>query len=247
MSKKRQDAIFAGSRVGAAAVESAEKEENLGPVIKVDPASIKLNPKNSDFQSDKHIGWEKFVADVKEHGIHDAVILRPDYTLLAGERRTQAALNVGLESIPARIYYGDLKGEKERQFIIRDNLHRRQLTTERRAELIQVLYAKELKEDNRGKRAKVNLAKTVAGDMNLPVGTAKRLVADARKASSGKPVEKKKPVPIPKVPSDAKTISLIIDTALKFAKRAKPSEIKASKDLIPKIEKLLTAVRNKSI
>lgn len=243
MSKKRQDAIFAGGRVGAAADQSAPEMENLGPVIKVNPSSIKLNPKNSDFQSDKRVGWEKFVADVKEHGIHDAVILRPDYTLLAGERRTEAALNVGLESIPARIYYGDLKGEKERQFIIRDNLHRRQLTADRRVELIQVLYAKELKEDNRGKRANTNLAKTVAEEMSLPVGTAKRVVAKARKAASGKKEKK----PMPKVPNEGKTISLILDTALKFAKAAKPVELKAHKELIPKIEKLLTAVRSKSI
>jgi len=247
MSKKRHDAIFSGSRVGAVAAEVVEeKDENLGPVIKVDPRSIKFNPKNSDFQSDKHVGWDEFVADVKEHGIHDAVILRPDYTLLAGERRTQAALIIGLKTIPARIYYGDLEGEKERRFIIRDNLHRRQLTTERRAELIRVLYAKELKEDNRGKRAKVNLAKIVAKDMNLTVGTAKRLVADARRASAGKkPVIAKKTTP--KVQNEVKMISAMLDNALKFAHSAKPSEIKGHKDLIPKIEKLLTVIRNKSI
>lgn len=245
MSKKRQDAIFAGGRVGAAADVAVTPEmENLGPVIKVNPLDVKMNPKNSDFQSDKHIGWEKFVADVKENGIHDPIILKRDYTLLAGERRTLAALNVGLEAVPARIYYGDLSGEKERRFIIRDNLHRRQLTTERRGELIQILYAKELKEDNRGKRREVNLAKTVAEEMNLPIGTAKRVVAKARKVSTGKPVEKK---PAPKVPDDAKTISLIIGTALKFAKSAKPAAIKADKELIPKVEKLLTALRNKSI
>ena len=244
MSKKRQDAIFSGGRVGAAADQPAPEMENLGPVIKVNPALVKMNPKNSDFQSDKHIGWEKFVADVKENGIHDAIILKPDYTLLAGERRTQAALNVGLEAIPARIYYGDLKGDKERRFIIRDNLHRRQLTVERRGELIQILYAKELKEDNRGKRVKENLAKKVSEDMSLPIGTAKRVVAKARKISSGKPVEKKA---VPKVPSSAKTISLIINTALKFAKSAKPSELKSDKDLIPRIEKLLTVLRDKSI
>lgn len=178
---KRSDSVFGSGRVGSSPVMLEEIKEKLGPVIQVSVSSIKLNPKNKDFKDDAMVDFESFSKDIEENGIHDPLILRPDYTLLSGERRTLAARKKGIKNVPARIYYGDLSGENEWRFICRDNLHRRQLTAEKRDKLIARYYAKEINSDNRGKKTGQNLAKKVSREMGIPVGTAKRVIAKARK------------------------------------------------------------------
>lgn len=247
MSKSRKDSIMQGQRVGMLSAAPNTEIEMLGPVVKIDPSVVKLNPKNDDFNKDtKGPDWDKFVQDVKDHGIHDPIIVRPDYTLLAGERRTLAIREIGKSEIPARIYYGDLKGENEKRFIIRDNLLRRQLSPERQASLVAKLYAKELTTDNRGKRVKKNLAKTVSEELNMPLGTAKRVVAKARKeANPGK--AKPKPqlkllTPNVVAAENLVKINNTINHALQLAKTKFPkAEVKS---ITVKVKKLLTVLQD---
>lgn len=179
---KRQVAIFdSNKRVGGTlGAVPEELKHNLGPIIKVSPKQVKFNPKNKDFREDTNDDFDLFRKDIEAHGIHDPILLRPDMVLIAGERRTRAALALKLESMEARIYYGDLSDGLERKFIIRDNLQRRQLVPKRKEILVKEYYAEDLKKDNRGKKNSENLAKKVSAEMNMPIGTAKRIIAKAR-------------------------------------------------------------------
>lgn len=188
---KRSKAIFeANHRVGGTGGAVPEElKHNLGPIIRVSPKQVKFNPKNKDFREDTNDDFDLFKKDIEKHGIHDPILLRPDMVLIAGERRTRAALAVKIESMEARIYYGDLSDGLERKFIIRDNLQRRQLVPKRKDILIREYYAEDLKKDNRGKKSGENLAKKVSAEMNIPIGTAKRIIAKARKTEPDKKPE----------------------------------------------------------
>lgn len=241
---KRQAAIFdTAKRVGGSVGSvDAELVQNLGPIIRVSPSRLAFNDQNKDFREEMNEDFESFVEDIRINGIHDPVLIRPDYTLIAGERRTRAALRLGIESLEARIYYGEISEGKERKFIVRDNLQRRQLSPARKEQLVIEYYSDELKADNRGKRSGENLAKKVSKEMGVPIGTAKRVVAKARKVVSGKPIKKPKPVPekVKHVLAVQGVLSALI-AARRKASEAEPVP-KADKDHLVKEATALLAV-----
>lgn len=140
--------------------------------------------------------FERLKADIKERGILVPLILKSDNTLLAGHNRLRAAQELELEVVPAQYVRTMLSPEQEKVFVIKDNLLRRQLTAPQKERLILDLYGREIEKDNRGgdrgnqytggKSAKSSsepLAKKVSNEIGIPEGTAKRILANARKKS----------------------------------------------------------------
>lgn len=132
------DVFFPGARTAETAKEttptvSAEPEADLVAVpgarlIRVDPHDIVPNPRQprTHFNEDD---LAELVHSVREFGVLQPVVVRQNsdgqYELIMGERRTRAAREAGLDSIPA------ILRETADEDLLRDalleNLHRSQL------------------------------------------------------------------------------------------------------------------------
>ena len=112
-----------------------------------DPRSLKSHPLNRKIFNDKPD--TEFVASVATVGVIQPPIIAPDGTLIAGERRKQAAIECGLAEIPV-IVWDKLKTQHDIDAAWYDsNLHR-EMTTEQRARWFQArkeFFAVELKEN----------------------------------------------------------------------------------------------------
>ena len=136
--------------------------------------------------------FERLKADIEKNGIHDALIVTKENVegvrvILAGHNRLRAARELGLKFVPVRVKVFSEKTEETR-FIIRDNLHRRQLKPEQVKALIVELYGEEIGKDGRGgdrgnqytggKVAKVNNELLPKGKSSKPVSLAGRVSKD---------------------------------------------------------------------
>ncbi|WOQ69666.1 ParB/RepB/Spo0J family partition protein [Microbacterium limosum] len=120
---------------GSADAGAAAGEEELVDVpgarlVHLDPHSIVPNPRQprTHFDADE---LAELIHSVREFGVLQPVVVRPSddqpdtYELIMGERRTRAAREAGLESIPAVIR--DTAEEHLLRDALLENLHRSQL------------------------------------------------------------------------------------------------------------------------
>lgn len=132
------DVFFPGARLeavpdAAPAAKAAEPEEDLIAVpgarlIRVNPHDIVPNPRQPRTHFNES-DLAELVHSVREFGVLQPVVVRENedgkYELIMGERRTRAAREAGLESIPA------ILRETADEDLLRDalleNLHRSQL------------------------------------------------------------------------------------------------------------------------
>ena len=169
----------------------------LSPVRRLAPAEVKLSDENSAaFDPLSEPEFERLKADIAERGIIVPLIIRSvnDKTLIAGHNRLRAAIKLGLETVPVQYVETKLSPAQEKAFVIKDNLLRRQLDGEQKAKLIADLYGEQIRETQHGgargnqhkKAAKVqvNLAKKIETETGIKAGTAKRIIADIKRADS---------------------------------------------------------------
>lgn len=125
------DVFFPGAPASAVATIEAEPELVAIPgthLIEVDPHDIVPNPRQprTHFDSD-HLA--ELVHSVREFGVLQPVVVRTNedgkYELIMGERRTRAAREAGLTSIPAIVR--DTADENLLRDALLENLHRSQL------------------------------------------------------------------------------------------------------------------------
>ncbi len=111
----------------------AERSEDLVEVpgarlVEIDPAAIVPNPRQprTAFDADE---LAELVHSVREFGVLQPVVVRPagagSYELIMGERRTRAAREAGLATIPAIVR--DTADEDMLRDALLENLHRSQL------------------------------------------------------------------------------------------------------------------------
>ena len=113
----------------------------LSDVQHVSPHNLKANPLNSDFfREESNDYFSKLRDDVRERGIIVPLLAKKDDTLLAGHNRLRVAIELGLESVPVQYVLDVLPEKAEREFIIKDNLYRRQFTTTEWIGLYKKLY-----------------------------------------------------------------------------------------------------------
>jgi len=125
------DVFFPGAPASAVAAIEAEPELVAIPgthLIEVDPHDIVPNPRQprTHFDSD-HLA--ELVHSVREFGVLQPIVVRTNedgkYELIMGERRTRAAREAGLTSIPAIVR--DTADENLLRDALLENLHRSQL------------------------------------------------------------------------------------------------------------------------
>ncbi|MBF7084083.1 ParB N-terminal domain-containing protein, partial [Desulfallas sp. Bu1-1] len=86
--------------------------------------------------------WNELVRDIRENGVINPLIITPDYTVLAGHLRLEAAQQAGLTHVPVVIRDVDPDSDEAVELLIKDNLLRRQLNDMQVARLIKVLKEK---------------------------------------------------------------------------------------------------------
>ncbi|MBE7438170.1 MAG: ParB N-terminal domain-containing protein [Spirochaetales bacterium] len=162
------------------------------------PLDLKIHPLNERyFQTESPDYFEKLTSDIKERGILVPLVVKLDGTVLAGHNRLRIALEVGLSEVPVQKVISDLTAEREKEFLIKDNLLRRQLTVEEKKKLIIELYGAEIEQlqkggdrgnQHTGGKVQMNFASTAAPlpdriekETGIKAGTAKRIIAAVRR------------------------------------------------------------------
>jgi site-specific DNA-methyltransferase (adenine-specific) len=110
----------------------------MNMATEVNVLKIKEYPISEEvFENLRDADYEALKADIAKHGIKVALHILPDFTVICGHQRLRAARELGLETVPCEIK--NLRTDSEiQEWAIKDNLLRRQLTTEQRY----LLYAK---------------------------------------------------------------------------------------------------------
>jgi ParB family chromosome partitioning protein len=102
---------------------------------------LKPHPQNAEFFPEKlpeHL-WNELVADIKENGVINPLIVTPDYTVIAGHLRLEAAKEAGLTHVPVVIRDINPESDEAISMLIKDNLLRRHLNDVQVARLIRKL------------------------------------------------------------------------------------------------------------
>lgn len=187
MSKKAQP-DFAG--ISDAVPQSFKANGWIGKeIIYVKPSDLKANPLNvSLFKRENDDYFAKLSDDIQARGILVPLIAKRDNTLLAGHNRLEIAQKLGLKVVPVQYIDATLTIETEQEFVIKDNLLRRQLSIAERIELYRRLYPnfdERIMEENRGGDRKSeqrengnSIAKTDATERIMPKLTAKQIAED---------------------------------------------------------------------
>lgn len=200
------------------AAESIPAGVELEPVTQYDAKQLKDHPLNKDFFDELPISeYNALRDDIRRRGVLVPVIATAEGVILSGHRRVRITREIGRIFVPVQFVRGELTADQEREFLIKDNLLRRQLGPEEKKRLIVALAGRELDQDRRGgDRTGRGINRTAAKIEPLPdrieretggqitAGTAKRLIADIRKERKGEPV----PPPTPADPLKAVRLHL---------------------------------------
>jgi ParB family chromosome partitioning protein len=105
---------------------------------------LKPHPKNKEYYPDTlpENLWNELVRDIRENGVINPLIITPDYTVLAGHLRLEAAQQAGLTHVPVVIRDVDPDSDEAVELFIKDNLLRRQLNDMQVARLVRALKEK---------------------------------------------------------------------------------------------------------
>ena len=110
-------------------------------VKRVPPQELMMNRINQEYfdvESEKHLYDPR--EDIRRRGIIVPLIAKRDGTLLAGHNRLMIAREINLKLVPVQYVQEELTEEQEREFIIKDNILRRQLSQEKRITLYKKVY-----------------------------------------------------------------------------------------------------------
>jgi len=196
------------------AAESIPEGVELEPVTEYAAEKLKDHPLNKGFFDELPISeYNALRDDIRRRGVLVPIIATAAGVILSGHRRVRITREIGRLYVPVQFVRGELTADQEREFLIKDNLLRRHLGPEEKKRLIVALAVGELDQDRRGKSSKKQkvqtelLATQAATPEPLPdrieretggqikAGTAKRLIADIRKANKGESVQPTPPTP----------------------------------------------------
>ncbi len=111
-----------------------------GGALQVSVDLIRRNPRQPR-QVFKEVEMEELAASIREHGVIQPLVVSPSasgsYTLVAGERRLQAARKAGLRTVPVVVRYASDQGHLELALI--ENVQRADLNPIEEAEAFQHL------------------------------------------------------------------------------------------------------------
>lgn len=126
----------------AAAIEQRHNNGlRLSDIVEVAIAAIKENPLNATFfrkENDEY--FENLRNDIRERGVIVPLIVKKDNTLLAGHNRLLIARELGYSVVNVQYVENTLSASQEREFLIKDNLFRRQFSSSEWMVLYRTMY-----------------------------------------------------------------------------------------------------------
>ncbi|MEX1026995.1 MAG: ParB N-terminal domain-containing protein, partial [Candidatus Paceibacterota bacterium] len=164
----------------------------LADIVRVAPSELRPHPLNARVFAEEPEGLTELREDIRERGILVPLIAKPDGTLLAGHNRLRVALELALDHVPVQRVAADITAEQEREFLVKDNVLRRQLSAEDKIRLVRELYMEEIVNLSKGgDRKSAEIKDQVIFDLPLPVrieqetgiaaGTARRIITGIRR------------------------------------------------------------------
>jgi hypothetical protein len=112
----------------------------LTPVQYIPVDRLKLNPLNERFFNENKDEYSKLKQDIEKRGIIVPLIAKRDETLLIGHRRLKIAIELNFRTVPLQYIEGKLNEDEEKEFIIKDNVLRRQLSHNERINIYRAFY-----------------------------------------------------------------------------------------------------------
>lgn len=152
--------------------------------MEVETKKLKDHPLNIDlFKDTRGYDFDALKDDIKKNGIKTELHITEDFVVLCGHQRLKVAKELHLESVPCKIIKGLDTKEQQEEYIIKDNLLRRHLTTEQRYTLFARLS--EIYEVGQGHRSDLQPDAKVASGSVLEktakeTGESSRTIARAR-------------------------------------------------------------------
>ena len=126
---------------GTSAIATLATGIELRKVELVPTHNLTPNPLSEQYFKELTVGeLEKLAADIEKRGILVPLIATLDNVLLSGHNRLAVAKELKLTHVPVQYVVKPLSSEEEREFIVKDNLLRRQLSSEERIALYKILY-----------------------------------------------------------------------------------------------------------
>lgn len=133
--------------------DTPQHDAGNAPVAELDPALLKPNP----FQPRRAFNEEslqELAASIKEHGIIQPIIVEKsgeDYFIIAGERRTRAALLAGLTRVP--VVFREFETNKKLEIALIENIQRENLNPIEEAKAYQeIMQLSSLNQEETAKR-----------------------------------------------------------------------------------------------
>lgn len=178
-------------------------------IVMIDPELLQPNLliESEPMEADE---FESLKVDIGRTGVLNPLLVKKDGTVVAGENRYRIALelkrdgNQKCSEIPVRFYDRDLSKDEEFEILESDNLFRRHMNpSQKKIRIISMIkrkYGTELDIENRGgdRRSKddshplienKNIAKMIADNEKIALGTAKNYVTEIRKNNFSKKEE----------------------------------------------------------
>jgi ParB family chromosome partitioning protein len=107
----------------------------------VETSALTPHPDNKKFfRKESPEYFERLREDIQKRGIVVPLIAKKNGVLLAGHNRLETAKELGLKYVPVQYVHRDLSEEQEREFLIKDNLLRRQFNSDEWIEIYRRLY-----------------------------------------------------------------------------------------------------------
>jgi ParB-like chromosome segregation protein Spo0J len=165
------------------------KGVRLSDVQYVSPKKLTPNTLNSFFFKEESSEYfSNLREDIRERGIIVPLIAKKDDTLLAGHNRLRLARELGLENVPVQYVLDGLNDNAEKEFIIKDNLYRRQFSAAEWIELYKKLYPEfdeQIQQETRGGGRKWNKTED---SVLLPPERQSRLTAEKIASDTGQKI-----------------------------------------------------------
>lgn len=121
--------------------ETHRRSVPLSEIKRIAPSELTRNAKNTEyFANEEEAHLQLLRDDIRKRGILVPLIAKRDGTLLAGHNRLLIANELHLKTVPVQYVQEELSDDKEREFIINDNLLRRHLSLEKRMALYKLRY-----------------------------------------------------------------------------------------------------------
>lgn len=171
----------------------------LLPVKDVEPSKLQPNPKNTEiFRTESSEYFERLTEDIRKRGIIVPLIAEQNGTILAGHNRWEIAKHLHLKFVPVQYVASELSEEEAREFVIKDNLLRRQFSSQEWLEIYKQLYPNF--DERLAKHGQRATAKTIRVDNvhseenGNDILTAERIAADTGQSKSAvqKQLQRKK-------------------------------------------------------